>query len=69
METLDEYNKRRLGEFDAVQKAFNHCRKNNIACPKCGSELYDTRPFETLASLPPQKAVACGCGYTGYRVA
>jgi hypothetical protein len=28
---------------------------NGIACPKCGEELLDTKPNETLASMPPQK--------------
>lgn len=45
---------------------------NGIACPKCGEELLDTKPNETLTSMPPQKNVGCSskkCDYTGYRVA
>lgn len=43
---------------------------NGLACPKCGSELLDSNPMETLASLPPQKRVHCAeCDFTGYRVA
>ena len=45
---------------------------NGIACPKCGEELLDTKPNETLTSIPPQKNVGCSskkCDYTGYRVA
>lgn len=44
---------------------------NGIACPKCGEELLDTKPNETLASMPPQKNVGCSskkCDYIGYRV-
>jgi hypothetical protein len=41
---------------------------NGIACPKCGSELLDSRPDVVLPSLPPQKNIYCtGCGYRGYR--
>jgi C4-type Zn-finger protein len=44
---------------------------NGIACPKCGEELLDTKPNETLTSIPPQKNVGCSskkCDYTGYRI-
>ena len=43
---------------------------NGIACPKCGEELLDTHPNQTLASMPPKKNVGCSsdkCDYTGYR--
>jgi hypothetical protein len=43
---------------------------NGIACPKCGSELWDTRPNVTLTSYPAQKEVGCPnieCGYMGTR--
>ena len=45
---------------------------NGIACPKCGAELLDTKPNETLTSIPPKKNVGCSrdtCDYTGYRIA
>lgn len=45
---------------------------NGIACPKCGEELLDTQPSETLTSIPPQKNVGCSskkCDYLGYRIA
>lgn len=38
-----------------------------IACPTCGLARYDSRPSLTLTSWPPQKNVACRCGYTGFR--
>ena len=45
---------------------------NGIACPKCGEELLDTKPNETLTSIPPKKNVGCSseeCDYMGYRIA
>ena len=45
---------------------------NGIACPKCGEELLDTKPNETLTSMPPKKNVGCSskkCDYMGYRIA
>lgn len=44
-------------------------RKNGIACPTCGAELYDSNPMELLTSLPPQVRIHCKCGYTGTRIA
>ena len=65
MESLESFNSRRRQEYDfsATQ------RKNGIACPKCGSEMFDSNPMMTLTSNPPQKAVGCQCGYHGYRIA
>lgn len=63
LKNLDEHN---------AQWAMNNNspRLNGIACPKCGSELYDSNPMETLASMPAKKNVHCGkCDYVGYRVA
>ena len=43
---------------------------NGIACPKCGTELYDSNPMITLTSIPPKKNIHCNkCDYVGYRVA
>lgn len=43
---------------------------NWIACPLCGSALYDSNPSFVLTSYPPQKETACTkCVYTGYRIA
>lgn len=68
METLDEYNNRRRADHDAMRRAMSNAKPNGIACPKCGKELFDSNPFETLMSDPPQKRVHCGCGYGGNRV-
>ena len=47
----------------------NKPKKNGIACPKCGEELWDSNPMVTLTSHPAQKNIHCDCGYSGYRLA
>ena len=69
LKTLDQYNGERLKVFSAIN-ALNSPHPNGIACPKCGSELWDSNPMQTLTSNPPQKNVHCSnCEYTGYRLA
>jgi len=65
LKTLDEHNKSRhlSAWLDAGPK------RNGIACPICGKELWDTDPTMTLTNDPPQKTVHCDCGWTGYRLA
>jgi hypothetical protein len=47
----------------------NNPRLNGFACPKCGEELFDSKPMITLTSMPPKKNVHCSkCDYVGYRV-
>jgi len=42
---------------------------NGVACPKCGAELFDTKPSVVLTSYPPQRNIHCSvCGYKGYRM-
>lgn len=68
MKTLKEHNKQRTELHRNVNS--NEPVMNGIACPKCGSELYDTHPNMILASNPPKKNINCEyCEYTGYRVA
>ena len=69
MEALDQFNKRRRQQHEMARRWPSGPKHNEIACPICGAELYDTNPMTTLASNPPQKNVHCDCGYTGYRVA
>ena len=45
---------------------------NKIACPRCGEELNDCHPGQTLAGNPPRAEVRCsaeGCAWHGRRVA
>lgn len=45
------------------------CR-NGIACPECGTELFDSCPLMMLTSNPPKKTIHCeACDYRGYRTA
>jgi C4-type Zn-finger protein len=67
LKTLDEHN----STARIIQSFDNKPNKNGIACPKCGSELYDSNPMITLASFPAKKNIACmkeDCGYIGYRI-
>jgi hypothetical protein len=51
--------------------AFEHSnapRRNGLACPTCGEELWDTNPGEILISNPPQKRVHCRNGHRTYRL-
>ena len=65
-----------LESFNQAQSIFHTGMNSNlpvyngISCPKCGSELMDSRPMFTLMSKPPQKDVHCPkCGYIGFRIA
>lgn len=62
--SLEEHNnKNRNLHIDS-----NESIPNGIACPKCGEELVDSNPNQTLLSYPPQKNIECiKCKYTGYR--
>jgi DNA-directed RNA polymerase subunit RPC12/RpoP len=63
MESLNDYNERRR-----ILKL--ESQPNNIACPECGNELWDTDPSIVLPSDPPQIWVHCKhCSYKGLRVA
>lgn len=45
---------------------------NKIACPRCGDELNDCHPGQTLPGNPPRAEVRCsadGCAWHGRRVA
>ena len=65
---LDDYNK--MAHLRHFQVNGGKPRLNGIACPDCGSELFDSDPRYTLASNPPQKNVHCDeCGFRGYRIA
>jgi len=61
MKSLEEHNRE-------IKNKRNFSKKNGIACPKCGKELFDTDPLITLMSSPPQKDVHCNyCDYKGTR--
>lgn len=69
MKTLDEFNESARKAHELVDK-LHQPRPNGIACPQCGTELWDSNPMITLTSNPPQKNIHCpACGYRGYRIA
>lgn len=63
--TLSEYNNMKLtGQVAVTFRIFG----NGIACPECGTELYDTSPHVSYTSNPPQHAVHCAaCKWQGLR--
>lgn len=67
MKSLDQHNQDTWKKFQDYFM-MHHSKCNGIACPSCGTELYDTNPSVQLASWPPQYHVHCKeCAYTGYR--
>lgn len=66
LKTLEENNAEAFENNKSL--CVNEPRLNGIACPKCGTELFDSNPNITLSSWPAQKNVHCDkCGYVGYR--
>jgi len=69
MKTLDEFNESARKAHERLDK-LNQPHPNGIACPSCGTELWDSNPMMTLTSNPPQKNIHCpACGYHGFRIA
>lgn len=65
LKNLDSFNEEKSKSYSSLSVP----RLNGIACPKCGSELYDSNPSFSLMTYPPKKAINCSkCEYTGYRV-
>ncbi len=69
LKSLEDFNKER--GYPAYCIPSQDPVLNGIACPKCGSELFDENPMEVLASIPPNKRIGChskDCNFSGYRV-
>jgi hypothetical protein len=69
LKSLSQFNAEKLqNSFDLTD--LQKPKKNGIACPGCGEELFDSSPMVVLASFPAQKNVHCQkCNYLGYRIA
>lgn len=68
MKTLEQHDIDKR-EIHKIYESRNMVMKNNIECPKCGKELVDSCPSETLMSSPPKKNIHClKCGFTGHRL-
>ena len=67
LKSLEQHNSERIQGFSID---LSQPKKNGIACPTCGEELYDSNPMVTLTSFPAQKNIHCEkCNYSGYRIA
>lgn len=64
LKTLAEHNAARRRAYNWSLDPVN---LNGIECPQCGQELHDVG--NKLMSWPPQKHIACNCGYKGLRIA
>ncbi len=70
MKTLKEFNQERSKQYEDASAKLKPNQSNEIQCPICGTELFDTNPEVLLLSNPPKKNVHCGgCDFKGYRIA
>ena len=70
LKSLAEHNEMMIVAHQSGWVDMHTPRPNGIACPACGKELVDTRPYALLTSSPPKKDVSCqSCDYSGYRIA
>lgn len=60
LKTIEQHDEERRAAYARVASG-----KTGIACPCCNEELYEVDPRFLFTSSPPQKAVACKCGYKG----
>ena len=66
LQSLKEHNDH---AYMSYMKSAEAC-PNEISCPECGKELWDTTPMLTLTSYPPKMNIHCrACDYRGYRLA
>ena len=71
MESLRDHDARRRVEIEYKRRYWMNRMPcpNNIACPECGAELWDTRPHVVLLSNPAQTDIHCpDCDFHGYRI-
>jgi len=68
LKNLDQHNSQ--ASYTQFSIMNNNPKLNGIACPKCGNELFDSRPMIILTTMPAQKNVHCSkCDHIGYRIA
>lgn len=66
LKDLEEYNIERAKLYHVDYSP----KRNGIACPNCGKELYDTEPYSLLMSNPPRYSIICqSCNFKGSRIA
>lgn len=65
MKTLDEHNAIKMQLYCMI----NANLKNDIACPRCGEEMIDSKLNVVLTSYPLKKQVTCEkCSFNGYAI-
>jgi len=72
LETLAHYNERRERSYKTRWAGkigdMSMMNGNGLACPECGQQLVDTRPFQMAFTKPPSLHVHCkGCGHEDRR--
>lgn len=66
MKSLTEHNRETVAFYQA-KKPFLHT--NDIACPKCGSELAESEGHRVSNDFPASVQVIClACGFVGRRL-
>jgi len=66
MKTLEQFNNEKNIYYHIYK--YEYPRLNEIACPNCGNELFDSDDM-ILTSYPPKKNIHCSnCNYHGYRL-
>jgi len=77
--TLEAFNAQQAAMYQRLAEA-RLPHMNNIGCPKCRTQMWDTLPLTLLTinamsidpANPPQQGIQCraeGCGFTGFRLA
>ena len=75
--TLERFNKQQAEMYERLAES-RKPHMNNIACPNCGTELWDVEPIMAYKinpamidpGNPPTQGVECraeGCGFVGVR--
>jgi len=68
LKTLEQHEKEKATIHTFVESSSP--RKNGIACPKCGEELWDSNPSIQMRSHPARTHIHCikkDCNYKGSR--
>jgi len=64
--SLEDHQRKYLENYR--ERSSDKSRRNGIACPKCGAELYDSNPMVSYSSMPPSSPIHCEeCKFTGSR--
>lgn len=66
LKSLEQFNR----EQAELYRRLDETHPNGIACPECGSQLWDSNPSVLVLTKPPRVHIHCpACGFSGSRVA